>query len=317
MRFLRQRLIGLLLVLLAVTFFSFLLINLLPEDPTTAILGPGATEESKAQLREDLGLDDPLPVRYVNWLGDSLSGDLGKSYLTNQPVAEAIRERLPLSVELVIYSQLLALVIAIPCGIIAAQRSNGVFDKATTFSSFGLLSIPNFVLAIVLIFIFAVKLDWLPATFSTRFTEDPLLNLKELFLPAVTLAAAELAVYIRLLRTDMLATLQEDYIAVAKAKGMPTRRILLRHAFRPSVFSLVTVAGLNFGRLIGGALIVEIIFAIPGIGSYTVESIYRRDYLAVQGAVVVIAVGYVLINFLVDILYAVLDPRVRHARAVA
>jgi peptide/nickel transport system permease protein len=216
-----------------------------------------------------------------------------------------------------VLSQLLALAIAIPIGVLAAQRANGLFDKLSTLTAFGFLSVPNFVLGVLLVYVFAVKLNWFPAIYSTSFGEDPLENLRELVLPSITLAAAELAVYIRLLRTDMIATLNEDFITMAKAKGMPTRRILFRHAFRPSIFSLVTVAGLNIGRLIGGALVIEILFAIPGIGSLIVQAIYSRDYLVVQGGVVVIAVGYVLVNFFVDLLYAVLDPRVRHARAAA
>jgi peptide/nickel transport system permease protein len=316
-RFVRRRVAFLLVVLLAVTFLSFYLINLLPSDPTISILGPNATEEARAQLRGELGLDDPLLVRYGNWLGDTFTGDLGKSYLNQQPVAEALGDRLPVSLQLMLYSQILALVLAIPIGIIAAQRANGIFDKTSTVGAFGLLSLPNFVLGVVLVFVFAIQLNWFPATGYTKFGENPFENIKTLFLPAVTLAMAEMAVYIRLLRTDMIATLQEDFITMAKAKGLPTWRILLRHAFRPSIFSLVTVAGLNVGRLIGGALIVEIIFALPGVGSYVVQAIYARDYLAVQGAVAVIAIGYVVVNFLVDMLYAVLDPRVRHARAAA
>jgi peptide/nickel transport system permease protein len=316
-RLLARKLAGLVLVLLAVTFLSFMLINLLPSGPVISILGPGATEEAKAELEEDLGLDDPIPQRYANWVSDAASGDLGKSYITQQPVWDAIKEALPLSIELMLYAQFLALVVAIPVGIVAAQRADGIFDKVSTIGAFGLLSVPNFVLGVVLVYVFAIKLDWFPALFSTRFSEDPAANLKEMFLPAVTLAAAELAVYIRLLRTDLIATLQEDYITMAKAKGMSSRYIMLRHAFRPSVFSLVTVAGLNMGQLIGGALVVEVLFGIPGIGFLSVSSILSRDYLMVQGCIVVIATGYVLINFAVDLFYAVIDPRVRRVRAAA
>jgi peptide/nickel transport system permease protein len=317
MAFLGPRLLRLVLVLFFVSFFTFFLINLLPGDPITAILGPGQTPEARAQLEKELNLDEPIPQRYVGWLNDAIHGDFGRSYLNSTPTSELLKNALPLSIELMIYAQLLALVIAIPVGIISAQRANGVLDKTTTIGSFGILSIPNFALAVLLVYVFALRLRWFPAIWSTRFTEDPAQNLKDLFLPAVTLAAAECAIYIRLLRSDLISTLQEDYIAMAKAKGMSNRRILLRHALRPSIFSLVTVAGLNVGALIGGAVIVEFIFAIPGVGSLIIQSIYQRDYLVVQGAVLIVAVAYVLINFLVDILYAVLDPRVRHARAAA
>jgi peptide/nickel transport system permease protein len=317
MRFVRKKLVQLLLVLLAVTFISFFMLNLLPGNTAEVICGVGGGQECVDQKTEELGLDDPIPVRYVEWLGNALTGDLGSSARNQQPVWEAIQQRLPVTIELLIYSQVLALVVAIPVAVVAAQRNGGIFDRASTTVAFALLAIPNFVLAIVLILLFAVNWKIFPATGYTEFTEDPIENLRSLFLPALTLAVAEMAVYLRLLRTDLIATLQEDYITMAKAKGMPSRRILLRHAFRPSTFSLVTVAGLNMGRLIGGTLIIEVIFALNGLGKYVVDGILGRDYIPVQGGVVVIAVGYVLINFGVDMLYAVLDPRIRHARALA
>lgn len=317
MRFVRKKVVQLLLVLLAVTFISFMMLNLLPGNTAEVICGLGGGQECVDQKTEELGLDKPVPVRYVEWLGDALQGDLGSSARNQQPVWEAIQQRLPVTIELLIYSQVLALGIAIPLAVIAAHRNGGIFDRTTTTVAFALLAIPNFVLAIVLILLFAVNWKIFPATGYTEFTEDPVENLRSLFLPALTLAVAEMAVYLRLLRTDLIATLQEDYITMAKAKGMPGRRILLRHAFRPSTFSLVTVAGLNMGRLIGGTLIIEVIFALNGLGKYVVDGILGRDYIPVQGGIVVIAVGYVLINFGVDMLYAVLDPRIRHARALA
>lgn len=321
MRYISRKLVHLALILLAVTFLSFMMLNLLPGGPDVVICGLGCDEEGRAQVREELGLDEPIPVRYVQWLAGALTGDLGEGAITRQPVWEALRERMPVTLELLVYSQVLALGIAIPAGIVAAQHPDGVFDKVSSGVAFLLFAIPNFVLALWLILLFAVRWDIFPAIGYVQLTSDLpgsiYDNLKSLFLPALTLAAAEMAVYLRLLRTDLIATLQEDYITMAKAKGMPNRRILLRHAFRPSTFSLVTVAGLNMGRLIGGTLIIEVIFALNGLGKYLVDGILRRDYIAVQGAVVVIAVGYVFINFLVDMLYAVLDPRVRHARALA
>lgn len=314
-RFLAKRVLQLVPVLFAVSALSFLLLNLLPGDPTIAILGPSATEENRTALREELGLNDPLPTRYANWVADSVTGDLGKSYVSNQPTLEALRQRLPVTLELLLLSQILALGIAGPLAILAALRPNGWLDRVSTGGAFGLLAVPNFMLGVVLIYVFAVQLGWFPATGYTRFADDPAENLRSLVLPAVTLGVAELAVYLRLLRTDLIATLQEDYIAMAKAKGLPTARILLRHALRPSTFSLVTVAGLNLGRLIGGAFVVEYLFALPGIGSLTVESIFKRDYVVVQGTVLLVAVAYVLANFFVDLLYGILDPRVRHARA--
>ena len=317
MRFVRKKLVQLVVVLLAVTFLSFLMLNLLPGDTAERLCAGAGDDACVVEKREELGLDEPIPVRYVAWLGDALTGDLGTSARNQQPVWEAITQRLPVTIELLLYSQFLALVVAVPMGLVAAQRSGGLFDRLSTSALFALLSVPNFMLALVLILVFSVRLQWFPAVGYTPFSEDPLENLRSLFLPALTLAVAEMAVYMRLLRTDLIATLQEDYITMAKAKGMPSRRVLLRHAFRPSTFSLVTVVGLNFGRLIGGTLIVEVIFALNGLGKYTVDGILGQDYIPVQGAVVVIATGYVLVNFAVDMFYAVLDPRIRHARALA
>ncbi len=317
MRFVRQKLLQLVVVLLCVTFLSFLLLNLLPGDTAERICAGAGGQECVDQKRAELHLDDPIPVRYVRWLGSAVTGDLGSSARNAQPVWEALTQRMPVTLELLVYSQFLALVVAIPLGLVAAQRAGGVFDRVSTTVLFGLLSVPNFMLALVLILIFPVNLKLFQATGYTEFTDDPLKSLGSLFLPALTLAVAEMAVYMRLLRTDMIATLQEDYITMAKAKGMPPRRVLLRHAFKPSSFSLVTVMGLNFGRLIGGTLLIEVIFGINGLGKYTVDGILGRDYIPVQGAVLVIAVGYVLINFAIDMLYAVLDPRIRHARALA
>jgi peptide/nickel transport system permease protein len=317
MRFVRKKLVQLVLVLLAVTFLSFFMLNLLPGDTAEVLCGLGGGPECVEQKTEELGLDEPLPVRYVKWLGNAATGDLGSSARNQQPVWEAITQRMPVTIELLIYSQILALVVAIPLAILAAQRAGGIFDRASTSVAFALLSVPNFILAIVLIYVFAVQLKWFPATGYEDFFENPAQNIQDLFLPALTLAVAEMAVYLRLLRTDLIATLQEDYIMMAKAKGLSPRRIMMRHAFRPSTFSLVTVIGLNMGRLIGGTFIVEYIFALNGLGKYVVDGIIGRDYIPVQGGVVVIAVGYVLINFAVDMFYAVLDPRIRHARALA
>jgi peptide/nickel transport system permease protein len=317
MRFVRKRILQLVLVLLAVTFLSFLMINLLPGDPARAVCGISCDQKAYEQTRIDLGLNHNIMYRYVTWLKDLATGDMGKSATNQQPVAQALAQRLPVTIELLIYSEIIALVLAIPLALFAAQRAGSVFDRASTTVAFGMLSVPDFVVGILLILIFAVNLGWFPVTRQTGFFTDPIGNLHDMFLPALTLAFGEMAVYMRLLRTDLISTLQEDYITMAKAKGISSRRVLLRHAFRPSSFSLVTVIGLDMGRLIGGAFIVEILFALNGMGSYIVTSIFSRDYIPVQGGVVLVAIGYVLINFAVDMLYAVIDPRIRHARALA
>jgi len=307
------RLVRLLVVLLVVTFLSYVLLNLLPGDPTTQILGLSASEEARAQLRAELSLDEPLLVRYLGWLGGLVTGDMGTSYITSVPVAEALAERLPVTLELLVAAQLIALGLAVPIGIAAARRAGRTLDQVLTTLSFGLLSTPVFVLGVVLILVFAVKLQVLPATGWTPISLDLGWNLTSVLLPAVTLGCGQMAVYARLLRTDLIATLQEDYITLARARGLSPRRILWRHALRPSAISLVTAVGLNLGALIGGTVIIETLFGLPGVGRLIVDSIFSRDYLTVQGGVVLISVGYVLVNFAVDLVYAAVDPRIRHA----
>lgn len=302
-------------VLLAVTFLSFLLISLLPGDPTIAILGPAAGDPDAAQaVRQDLNLDEPIPVRYVKWLGRAVRGDLGTSYFQNRPVTSAIAERLPFTIELMGLSLLLALALAVPLGIGAARRPGGWFDRLTGGALLALLALPAFMLGVLLIYVFAVKLQWLPATGQATWFHigsGVVATPVSILLPIITLAAGQLAVFARLLRSEMILTLRSDYIMVAKAKGISERRTLVRHALRPSSFSLVTVVGISIGSLLGGAVIVERMFALPGMGQLLVVSIFKRDYLLVQGAVVLISIAFVMANVVADILYGVLDPRVR------
>jgi len=318
-RFFLRRLLQLIPVLLVVSFLTFLLLNLLPGGTTqiAVTVCPGCTNEELDQVKSDLELDKSIPVRYVNWLSDAVRGDLGRSYINEVDVSQLLSERLPISLQLMLYAQVLALVIAIPLGVLAAYKANSRLDRTLSTSAFGLLSLPNFILGVLLVYFFALQLDWLPATNAPKFSEDPGEHFRSMLLPSLTLALGLVAVYMRLLRTDMMATLQEDFIGVAKAKGMPTWHILLRHAFRPSSFSLLTVVGITVGDLIGGTLIVEQIYGLNGLGSLIVFGIFQRDFLVVQGAVVVICVAFVVVNFLIDLLYGFLDPRIRHARALA
>jgi peptide/nickel transport system permease protein len=313
--FVARRLLYLLPVLLAVSLLTFLIASLLPGDLAYVILGDQATPDKVAALRHDMGLDQPIWWRYLGWLGHVVQGDLGRSFRTGQTVLQAVAERLPVSFELMLLAELAALAIGIPLGVACAVRSGGAFDRLVTGSAFGMLSLPAFLSAILLIYFFAVELRWLPATGYVPFSEDPLGNLRCFILPALTLALGEWPVLMRVLRSDMIATLQEDYIAMARAKGLKPSRILLVHALKPSSLTLVTVTGINIGRLMGGTLIVESIFALPGIGRLLVSSIYTRDLIILQGAVLCVAIGYVVINFIVDMLYAVLDPRIRHGHA--
>jgi peptide/nickel transport system permease protein len=315
--YVRAKVLHLVPVLFVVTCFSFLLTSLLPGDVALVMAGPNATPQSIAALRSQLHLDEPLPVRYVDWLGRAVRGDLGTSPRSNVTVVQSIKDRLPISLELLVLAEVIGLLIAIPAGIASAYRAGGLLDQTASGAAFGILAVPGFVVAIVLIYLFAVQFDLVPATGYTPLLTDPLANLRSFFLPALTVGLGEAAAYTRLLRSDMIATLQEDYIAMARAKGLPTWHILTRHALKPSSFTLLTVLGINIGRLMGGALIVETIFALPGVGRLLVESIYARDLVVVQGVVAFVAVAFVVVNFGVDLLYAVLDPRIRHGRAVA
>lgn len=315
LNFVVRRILAILPVLLAVSLLTFLIASLLPGDLAFVILGDQATPENVAALRHEMRLDQPLWWRYLSWLGHVLQGDLGRSFRTGQTVLQAVSERIPVSLELMLMAEFIGLLIGVPLAIACAARAGGAFDRFMTGSAFAMLSMPSFLMAILLIYLFAVELHWLPATGYVPFTEAPLANLRFFVLPALTLALAEWPGIMRVLRSDMIATLQEDYIALAKAKGLKPSRILFVHALKPSSLTLVTVTGINIGRLLGGTLIVESIFALPGIGRLLVGAIYTRDLVILQGVVLLVACGFVIVNFIVDMLYAVLDPRIRHGHA--
>ncbi len=313
--FVARKLLYIVPVLIAVSVLTFVIASLLPGDLAYVILGDQATPENVAALRHDMGLDQPIWWRYFSWLGHILQGDFGRSFRTGQTVLQAVSERIPVSLELMLFAELMGLAIGVPLAIACAAKAGSAFDRLMTGSAFGMLSVPTFLSAILLIYLFAVELRWLPATGYVPFTEDPVANLRFMVLPALTLALAEWPGIMRVLRSDMIAALQEDYIALAKAKGLKPSRILFVHALKPSSLTLVTITGINIGRLIGGAVIVETVFALPGIGRLLVGAIYTRDLIILQGVVLIVAAGFVIMNFIVDMLYAVLDPRIRHGHA--
>ncbi|MFM7252834.1 MAG: ABC transporter permease [Ilumatobacteraceae bacterium] len=315
MRPLGVRLLRLVAVLLAVTAASFAMISLLPGDMVTTVLGANATDDDRAAVRAELRLDDPLPVRYARWVGDAVTGDLGHSYRTRQPIAEALGERLGVTLQLVVLSQLIALALAVPMGIFGAMRPGSWLDRAISAVQLGLIATPGYLVAIALIAVFAVQLGWFDTTGYVPLTEDPLGSLRSLLLPAIALGLEPVAMYARVLRTDLISTFDQDFVWFARAKGNPTRRIVLRHALRPSSIGVVTLAGITLGRMIGGTVVVESIFALPGLGRFTIDAISNRDFMALQGAVVVLTVGFVLVNFAVDLLHGVIDPRIRTAVA--
>ncbi len=317
MKFLAIRLVQLVVVLLAATFFTYSL-TFISNSPSQVVdtllqIEAGAPER-RAVIEDELNLDDPLVIRYGKWLGAAVTGDLGQSYSAQEPVSDRIQTRLPRTLALVFYAQIIALMLAIPAGIVAAWRADTWVDRGLSTTSIGLLAVPNYVVAVLLVYFFALRLGWFPSITSS---DLKVTDLKSYLLPSVSLALGQIAVYMRLLRTDMIATLQEDFIGMAKAKGLTTRSILFRHALRPSSLSLVTTIGINAGAAIGGTVIIEQIFGMPGMGTMLVDAIFRRDVLVVQGVVAVIAAGFVIINFMIDLLYAALDPRIRSVRSAA
>lgn len=314
MKYVATRLVQMVLVVIAVTFLAFGAMNFLG-DPLFNILGPIASEDSgpeyaevRAAARAEYHLDDPFVIRYGRWLGDMVQGDFGRSFKNQTNVSTELKNKLPITMFLMVYAQVLAVIISVPWALWSASRAYRAVDKASTVVSFGMLGVPVFALSVLLFWLLAVK--W--QVFPTRYDDETFASkLNSMFLAAATLAIPLVATYQRLLRTDLISTLQEDFIAVARAKGLPQWRVLFRHALRPSLFSMLTVFGIQTGALIGGSLIVEQQFSIPGIGAAVIEAIIRDDFPVVLAIVVIVSVIFVLVNFFVDLLYSFLDPRVR------
>jgi peptide/nickel transport system permease protein len=312
-RFIVRRLVLSIPILLLVTIMVFGLIHLIPGDPATVILGQEATPEAKVALRHELGLDQPLVVQYLTWLGNVLRGDLGRSLADRTPVADQIKLRLPITLELTIGTFVIALLIALPAGIISATRRGSLADYSGTLLALGGLSVPSFWLAIMLILLFAVKLRWLPASGYVPFSEDPRANLTAMLMPMVATGIRESAALTRMLRSSLLEVLGADYVRTARGKGLGEWLVVMRHALSNALVPVITSAGLLLAGLLGGLVITETIFAIPGFGRLIVEAIYQRDFVTVQGAILVSALLVVLVNLLVDLLYALIDPRIRLA----
>jgi peptide/nickel transport system permease protein len=305
------RLLQLIPVMILVTLATFFMTTLLPGDPAIAILGENARPAQIAAVHKELRLDEPIASRYIHWVGAALKGDLGRSIISNQPVADALREKLPVNLELALLAQALAVLLAVPIGAWSAYRAGRAFDRSASAVSFGIVSVPPFLLGLLLVALLAIHFQIFPNTGWYKLSEGIGKNLKYLVLPVLTLALGEAAVYGQLLRADMAATLQEDYVLAARARGLPNRHVLMREALRPSSFSFVTLAGVNLGRLIGGTVVVEQIFGLPGVGRAITQAIPPQDFPTLQGGVLVLASVYLLINLAVDMSYAFLDPRVR------
>jgi len=309
-----QRVFQMIPVMVLATIISFSIIFLLPGDPALLILGDQlASDRSVYEAkRAELGLDRPLPIQYVDWLGKTVRGDLGVSTRDRQPVAQGMRERLPITLQLAVMSMLLAIVIAIPAGIISALRPNSKWDIASSLVAFGGIAIPNFWFGILLIYLFAVTLRWLPPSGFVPFSQDPVQNLTRMLMPAFTLGLGLSAVLMRQTRSSLLEVLNQDYMTTARAKGLAQKVIVLRHALKNGLIPVVTVLGLQLGLVFGGSVITESIFSIPGIGRWAVDSITTRDFPVVQAVSLVMAVGVLLANLIADIAYAYIDPRIHY-----
>ncbi len=309
-KYLFRRFLQLLVVSFVISVLVFLLVHLLPGDPTEVILGPNDTAANRAILLKQLGLNLPLWHQYIVWLNAAFHGNLGTSYLDHESVTHILATGAPVSIELILLSQIIAFAVAIPLALVVSRKPNRSADNISTTATFGLLALPPFVVAPLLVAVFAVGLGWFPATGYTPFTQAPLTNLHEMILPSLAITAGSIAVYFRVLRSDLISTLQQDFITMARSKGLSNRRIMWRHAFRPSSFSLLAVAGINIGSLIAGTFVVELLFALPGIGYALVQAVEQRDYLVVQGISLVVAIAFVVIQFIIDFIFTIVDPRV-------
>lgn len=309
-----RRLVLLVPVILVVGVVVFALVHLTPGDPAAVILGDKATPEQVEQLRDQLGLNDPLPVQFFEWFGGVLRFDFGESIFLGMSVQDALLERVQPTLLLTLYALTVQILIGVPAGVIAAVKHNSWIDRLFTVLAISGAAIPTFFLGILLILFFAVRLRWLPSGNYVPLTEDPLAHFERMAMPAFALGFSSAGLLARLVRSTMLDVLREDYVRTAFAKGLPQRLVVIRHALRNALIPAITVIGASLGALLGGAVVTETVFTIPGMGRLVVQSIGRRDYPVIQGAVMTIAIIYVLVNLLVDILYVYVDPRVRLGR---
>ncbi|HMH76680.1 MAG TPA: ABC transporter permease [Candidatus Udaeobacter sp.] len=307
-----RRLVATIPVLLLVTAGVFALIHLTPGDPIDAMMAESVDDSVKRELRRDLGLDRPLYLQYATWMGRLLQGDLGRSIRNREPVIENVGRRIKPSLQLAGLAMAISLLVATPIGILSAARRNSALDRfGTSFALFG-ICMPNFLIALLLIFLFGVTLRWLPISGYVDPMEELWDGLRSLALPAITLGLALAAVITRTLRSSMLEALSEDYIRTARAKGLSEGAVIRAHALKNALIPVVTVLGLQLGTLIGGAVITEYVFALPGVGRLVVDAVFARDYPLVQGVILLISIGFVLSNLAVDIVYGWLDPRIRY-----
>ncbi|QRG65204.1 nickel ABC transporter permease [Brevibacillus choshinensis] len=308
--FIAKRVFSMIPVLLVVSVVVFLLVHLVPGDPAAVMLGSEATPQQLAELQEELGLNKPLQEQFFNWFVHMLSGDLGNSLVSNKEVTTLIIERLPATMALILYALLISVVIAIPLGIISAVRHNTRWDYTAMLIALIGVSIPNFWAGLLLIMAFSLHLGWFPSTGYVEITKNIWSHFEHLALPAFALGFLQAGIVTRMTRSSMLEVLKQDYIRTIRAKGGTEKVVILKHALKNSMIPIITIIGINFGLLLGGTVVVETIFSIPGIGQLLVQSVFNRDYPVIQGVILCVAVIYVLISLVVDLLYAYFDPKI-------
>jgi peptide/nickel transport system permease protein len=314
LKFAARRLLDIVLVLLLVSFFSTALVSLMPGSPAFAIYGSAMTPQFLANFNHEFGLDHGLFVRYGLWLWHALQGDLGLSYQTHFSVVSQLGQRLPITAEIAILALLFSLLIAIPVAMLAATRPGKLVDRLVTGLTSVAQATPAFAAAPILVYLFAVQAKWFQSSGWVPLTQDVGQNLLHVILPVATLVLGVAPIFIRILRGDIVSLLSENFVMVARSRGLPEWYILLRHVLRPASASLITVAGLSFGYLFGGSIIVETFYSLPGIGLLATQAVYNKDIPVLAGVVVCVAVAFVVINSLVDLSYGLLDPRVRTSR---
>lgn len=312
-KYLLNRLLSTIPVLIGTSLFTFLLVRLVPGDPIQIMLGPEVQGNARAEISRLYGLDRPWPVQYIEWLGNVMRGDLGTSIRTSLPVTESIWQRLPATLELTLLALIIGLLIGIPFAIVAAQHRGRLTDGL--FSAIVLIgiSMPGFWLATLLVLAFALNLRWLPSIGFVPLLENPAENLRRMILPALSLGVAFGATTMRFTRSSLLEVFNQDYVRTARAKGLREQAVIYRHALKNALIPVVTVTGIQVGRLLGGAVIIEQIFALPGIGRYIFDAITQRDYPVIQGTVLFFTIMFILVNLFVDVLYGVIDPRIKVA----
>jgi peptide/nickel transport system permease protein len=310
--YLIKRFLAAIPVLFIVSLIAFLFIHMIPGDPALAMLGRDTDPEQLQSLRRAMGLDRPLPLQYLHWLGRAVQGDLGTSIISGRPVMQAISERFPHTIILALTAMLLSILIAIPSGILAAVKQNTLVDKFFMFFAFLGVSVPSFWVGIMAMLLFAVKLHWLPASGYVSIFENFFQGLRYIILPAFSLSLVMAAVSARMTRASMLETMRQDYMRTARAKGLSRRKTIIGHGLKNALIPVVTVIGVDFGWLLGGTVVIETVFGIPGIGRLIVYAITNRDYPVIQGIILYTAVIYMLVNLVVDIIVAFLNPRIRY-----